>query len=354
MKRSTDSARISLVLFVLSLVAPPFFALLGWSVFAQGAFSGLGLLFAGLIRRPTKRSFIHGAIYLATAFVVATIENLAGSNVFPAWLYAGCAAAYWLEADRKQTLSCICISQWLKKAGGAAVVSALLLLPSSFALAQQNTAAGRWEGSVELPFMKLGIIVNLKKNDAAWTGTMNIPSQAYNDAVDVSIEGTDITVKMRGVPGDPIYRGKLSEDGRFISGELTQSGRKLPFKLERLTEAESAARQTYGATPEKGQPGVGIEGNWQGTIDAANLRLVVKISKASDGTLAAKIDSPDQGTSDLQVDSVVMNEKTLRLEIKRIGASFEGTIGADGSELSGTWEQQGGQLPLVFKRLGKK
>jgi hypothetical protein len=356
MKRYTGSARVGLGLMCLSLLVPPSMALLlDWSVFSQAALSGLGLLAAGVLRRPTHRSFIHGTMYLAIAFLLALVDNIVGSKIFSVWLYAGCATTYWIEVDGHRSPSCNRVWGAMKRMSRLVMISMFALLSStSFAFAQQTSPAARFEGSVDLPFMKLGIIVTLQKTGANWTGTINIPSQAYNDAVDVLIENSDVTIKMRGVPGDPIYKGKFSEDGRLIAGDLTQSGRKFPFTIERLSEAESAARQKYGATPEKGQPGESMEGNWQGTIAAANLRLVLKLSKATDGSLSAKLDSPDQGTSDLQVDTVALKEKTLRFEIKRLGASFEGTLSQDGSELSGTWEQQGAQLPLILKRLGKK
>jgi uncharacterized protein len=236
-----------------------------------------------------------------------------------------------------------------------------LFLPwsPSLTLAQnQPDPAGRWEGSVDLPFMKLGIIVGLsQKADGTWTGAITIPSQGLNDSAlgSISVSGSAVSFAMPGVPGDPVYKARLSQDSRVISGELTQSGRTFPFKLERRTEAESAALQTYGATPEKGLPGQGMEGYWQGTLDVGgSLRLVLKVRKASDESLTAQIDSPDQRITDMLVDSIALKDKSLRFELKRLRASYEGRLSQDGSEITGHWEQQGNQLPLTFRRLAQK
>jgi hypothetical protein len=241
------------------------------------------------------------------------------------------------------------------------LITLMLSLPwsSSLTLAQnQPSPSGRWEGSVDLQSMNLGIIVGLsQKADGTWTGTITIPSQGLKDSAlgDVSVSSSTVSFTIPGVPGDPIFKAKLSEDRRMITGELIQSGQTFPFKLERRTEAESAARQAYGATPEKGLAGQGIEGSWQGTVDAGGgLRVVLKVRKASDESFAAQIDSPDQGITDLLVDSVTLKDKSLSFEVKTLSASYEGTLSKDGSEISGQWKQQGVQVPLIFKRLAQK
>jgi hypothetical protein len=234
----------------------------------------------------------------------------------------------------------------------------LLWSSSSTSAQNQSGPAGRWEGSIDLPFMKLGIIVGLsQKADGIWTGTISIPSQGLNNSAlsNISVSGSTVSFAMVGVPGDPVYKAKLSEDNLMISGEVTQAGRTVPFKLERRTEAESAARQTYGATPEKGLPGQGIEGSWQGTLDAgSSLRLVLKVKKASDESLTAQLDSPDQKLTDLLIDTITLKDKSLRFEIKRLQVTYEGKLSQDGSEISGQWQQQNIQLPLTFKRLAQK
>jgi pimeloyl-ACP methyl ester carboxylesterase len=104
-----------------------------------------------------------------------------------------------------------------------------------------------------------------------------------------------------------------------------------------------------------GQNNPGIEGNWTGTLDTggARLRIVLKVSKAADGALAAKFDSPDQGATDLPIDSIAQKDKTVSFSAARFGVSFEGTLNDAGDEIAGTFKQGAGSLPLVFKRTGE-
>ncbi|MFN0107955.1 MAG: alpha/beta hydrolase family protein [Blastocatellia bacterium] len=98
-----------------------------------------------------------------------------------------------------------------------------------------------------------------------------------------------------------------------------------------------------------------IEGAWEGTLDvgAAKLRLVLKVSKAADGTLTAKADSPDQGATDLPVDLVTFKDNTLHFEMKRLMASYDGKFSADSSEFVGEFKQGGATFPLNLKRATK-
>jgi uncharacterized protein len=221
----------------------------------------------------------------------------------------------------------------------------------------QLTPAGHWEGYAEIEGMKLAFNIDLsQKEGGAWMGSITIAAQQLKDrSLDkVSVAGRNISFEVTGVPGNPVFKGKLSEDGKVISGDITQSGKTIPFKLDRKAKGQS--EQAYGQTPDKGIPGQGVEGFWQGTLDTGGtkLRVILKLLKASDGTLAAKLDSPDQGITDLPVDEIAFKDRRLRFAIKRIGAVYEGALDSDGSELSGQWRQGGISFPLAFRRLDRK
>lgn len=96
-----------------------------------------------------------------------------------------------------------------------------------------------------------------------------------------------------------------------------------------------------------------VEGTWQGVLKTPDLelRVVFKVYRKPDSTLTATIDSPDQGSFGIPVDEVTFENGNLRLESKRIQGVFEGKINEDGSEIEGQWEQQGGRLPLIVKRV---
>ena len=106
------------------------------------------------------------------------------------------------------------------------------------------------------------------------------------------------------------------------------------------------------APRESGVPGQGPVGHWQGTLRAsptAALRLALDVSRAGDGTLGATLRSLDQGGASIPV-KAEESAGSLRLGVPAIQAGFEGTLNANGSELSGQWTQRGKSLPLVFLR----
>lgn len=94
-----------------------------------------------------------------------------------------------------------------------------------------------------------------------------------------------------------------------------------------------------------------IQGNWRGTLNSqvGKLRLILKVSKAADGKLKATMDSPDQRAPDLAVDSITLSDSYVHFEMEAIGASFDGGLSHDGSEIAGVF-RQGMISPLVLKR----
>jgi pimeloyl-ACP methyl ester carboxylesterase len=98
-----------------------------------------------------------------------------------------------------------------------------------------------------------------------------------------------------------------------------------------------------------------VEGNWQGTLKAGiqELRLAFKITKKKDGSLTATMDSIDQGAKDIPIDVVTWKEPELKLELKKLGGTFEGKANKDLTEIEGKWKQSGMTFPLTIKRVDK-
>jgi hypothetical protein len=108
--------------------------------------------------------------------------------------------------------------------------------------------------------------------------------------------------------------------------------------------------QVFGQTPEPGAAAKGPEGVWQGTLEVggANLRLVLTVTKSGPGGYSGKVDSLDQGST-IPIDTITVTGDAVRLELKSVGAVYEGALNKDRSEMSGKFTQGGASLPLVFK-----
>jgi uncharacterized protein len=94
-----------------------------------------------------------------------------------------------------------------------------------------------------------------------------------------------------------------------------------------------------------------ISGDWQGTLNTGmgELRLVLHIGKAPDGTLKATMDSIDQGANGIPIKSITLQNSKLTLDVQAVHGTYDGIVNKDASEIDGTWSQ-GRPMPLNFKR----
>ena len=95
-----------------------------------------------------------------------------------------------------------------------------------------------------------------------------------------------------------------------------------------------------------------LRGFWEGAlaVKTTTLRLVVKVDRAPDGSYTATLDSIDQGSKDVPLSAVSVSNRTVRFQLAAIRASFEGELNRRATEITGQWQQGGGQLPLTFRR----
>ncbi len=122
----------------------------------------------------------------------------------------------------------------------------LLVLSSVFS-GQALSLAGHWEGAIEIPGMKLDVDIDLsQKADGSWKGDISIPVQKVKNLPlsNINLEGLQVTFSISGVPGNPTFKGTLSEDGSKITGDFTQEGKTFPFNLAREIDPAVKARKT--------------------------------------------------------------------------------------------------------------
>src|SRR5580700_5616278 len=96
----------------------------------------------------------------------------------------------------------------------------------------------------------------------------------------------------------------------------------------------------------------GPEGDWGGVLDVGTiqLRLALHLARAADGSLTGTLDSLDQSTTGVPLSKIAESGRSLTIEIKSAGATYNAELNADGSELSGTFSQRGQDRPLTFRR----
>lgn len=98
-----------------------------------------------------------------------------------------------------------------------------------------------------------------------------------------------------------------------------------------------------------------VTGHWQGVLDVGGqeLRIVAQFEQGEDAAMQATIFSidqdPDRGAG-MTVDSVVVKDNRIQVEVPAMRGSYDGRIAADGNSMVGTWTQGGGSLPLTLTR----
>ena len=94
-----------------------------------------------------------------------------------------------------------------------------------------------------------------------------------------------------------------------------------------------------------------IDDTWQGTLHAGkDLRTVLKITKAPDGSWKSLFYSIDQGGQPFPVKTTTFQGGELKLNIEAIGGEYAGKLSPDGTTITGEWKQGDKPLPLILVR----
>jgi uncharacterized protein len=232
----------------------------------------------------------------------------------------------------------------LVMAGSLSVVIAL----SATTRQSSAAAAGHWEGTIQVPGESLTVAVDLAQQNGAWVGTITIPAQGVKGFAlsPLTVDGNSVTFGMKGIPGDPLFKGTVSGEPRSLSGEFTQATATLPFTLTWKGEPQIDTPQASTAITND------LEGAWEGSLNVQGKILHLVLNLANEGERAVgTLTSVDQGGAKIPIAQVSQHDAALTLLVSAIGAGYEGTL-ANG-ELSGTWSQAGQKFPLVFKRTQK-
>lgn len=230
------------------------------------------------------------------------------------------------------------------------LLTSLLVLAAHGIPAAQAPAgpAGHWEGAIEVPGQALAIEVDLAAKDGTWMGIISILPQNLKgfQLSEVVVYGTSVGFVMKGVPGEPSFKGTLSADGKAIAGDFSQGGGTLPFTL--AWKGDARFPEKVKSTPITKD----VEGAWEGALDVQGkvLRLTLTLTNHAEGATGMLV-SVDQGGVEIPVSSVVQDGPKLALGITLVNGGWVGEL--KDAELVGTWTQGPGSLPLTFRRPAK-
>lgn len=221
-----------------------------------------------------------------------------------------------------------------------------LLAAATAARAQSVDPSGHWEGAITIPGGEIPFQVDLAKNAAGkLTATYSRPENGLKGLplANVTLDGRAIAFDLT-VDGGAKFQGIFVADGT-ISGDVTAPIGSAPFSLTRTGDAQVIA------APRNAPISQAFEGTWNGTLslEGRNLRLVLRMSNASDGTAAATIVSVDQGGIEFPL-GLTQKAATITLNTPSIGGDFYTGALTDAGELKGTFSQGSVTAPLTFVR----
>jgi hypothetical protein len=230
------------------------------------------------------------------------------------------------------------------------VVVALVALSAANANAGPS-AAGRWQGVVQIPGLPLHATIDLDQDrSGAWTGSIIVPELALKGIAltDITPRDGTLTFAIKGVlagPQDPpaAFEGRL-EGADAMSGTFTQAGNRAPFTLRRTGAAQ------VDQPPRNTAVAKAMEGKWVGEYELMGYSRQVTVTFTNHGADPATVDWVIVGkrVNNLPVDVVQRDGDFVRSESHSFGINFEGRL--RGAELDGTYEQGPVELPLVLKR----
>jgi hypothetical protein len=229
-----------------------------------------------------------------------------------------------------------------------------LLFCSTLLCQGEETAAGRWEGSVQIPERELKVIVDLAQQSGggAWIGSIIIPGLDIKGATlsDIAVNGPEITFAIKSaLAGDRVgqakFKARLTTDDT-LSGDFEQAGNSAPFRLAKIGSAQVEL------PPKSTTVSTEIEGEWKGEYELFGYtrHVTVRLTNRSADGATAEFVVVGKKTNNLPVDLVTQEGDLLTIDSHETGISYEGRLDRKAGEIKGTFTQGPIDLPLVLRR----
>jgi hypothetical protein len=231
-------------------------------------------------------------------------------------------------------------------------VAFIVLLASAFISRADENAAGRWEGTVQIPGRPLEVIVDLaaKGDEGGWQGSITIPGLEIKGAPlsDIALNGVNVVFSIKSAlaeqrTGPAKFNGRVGGDGK-LTGDFLQAGNTAPFTLEKTGPAQVEI-------PQRGTPITKeIEGEWKGGYELFGYPRKVTIKLQNRGPEGASAEFVIVGRKEnkLPVDRVVQQGEFLTVDSHETGLSFEGRARKD--EIQGTIFQGPLEISVTLRR----
>src|SRR5437868_6290687 len=227
----------------------------------------------------------------------------------------------------------------------------LFLASAVFSYADEN-AAGRWEGSVQIPGRQLKLIVDLamERTGGGWQGSIIIPGSGLKGAPlsDIALNGREVVFSIKTAladqrTGPARFNARFVGDGK-LAGDFVQAGNSAPFALEKTGSPQVEIPPRSSAIAKE------IEGEWKGGYELFGYprKVTIKIQNRGPEGATAEFVIVGRKENKLPVDRVAQEGEFLTIDSHETGLSFEGRARKD--EIQGTILQGPLEIPVTLRR----
>jgi hypothetical protein len=232
-------------------------------------------------------------------------------------------------------------------------IAFILLLASTLVSRADEIAAGRWEGTVQIPNRELVLVVDLAAGSdkgAGWRGSITIPGLGIKGAAlaDIAVKSDGVVFSIKSALTDQRV-GPAKFNAHFVSdrklaGNFEQAGNSASFALEKTGPAQVEAPSHSTAIAKE------IEGEWKGDYEIFGYPRKITIKMQNRGAEGATAEFVIVGRKEnkLPVDHVAQEGEFLTIDSHETGLSFEGRARKD--EIQGTILQGPFEIPVTLRR----
>jgi hypothetical protein len=232
-------------------------------------------------------------------------------------------------------------------------IAFILFVASALVSRADENAAGRWEGTVQIPSRELVLIVDLAAgggDGGNWQGSITIPGLAIKGAplTDIAVKSDGVIFSIKSALADQ-RAGPAKFNARFLgngklAGNFEQAGNSASFALEKTGPAQVEAPPHSTAIAKE------IEGEWKGGYELFGYPRKVTIKMQNRGAEGATAEFVIVGRKEnkLPVDRVAQEGEFLTIDSHETGLSFEGRT--RNGEIQGTILQGPLEIPVTLRR----
>jgi hypothetical protein len=220
-----------------------------------------------------------------------------------------------------------------------------LSLGLSAPIAFAEDPVGVWVGDLKIPGADLHLAVHLRRDGAgALSGSFDSLDQGVRGLPlgEITASADSLTFTVPNILGT--FTGAWQPGTKHWSGTWRQGQANLPLELAR--------GEVLPAPTVVGPTVVGLDGDWAGVLDinGSQLRLALHVKTTPAEGTKATLDSIDQNALGIPVSAISREGPHVRLELKALAATFDGTLEPGNQKIVGTWTQSSLSLPLTLQQ----